>query len=162
MLTRIPFYKEVILASFSCPHCNFENNEIQSAGEIQKEGVEFRLEVREKVDLDRQMVKSDYASVSIPELELEIPPASQKGEVTTIEGVLQRVVEGLKQDQDRRLTTAPDEFQQIEDFILKVESFRRLEAVFTLVSAICVQRHLTAWHLTVREKSYVRFGSKFG
>lgn len=29
-LTRIPFFKEVVLMSFECPHCHFRNSEIQS------------------------------------------------------------------------------------------------------------------------------------
>ena len=37
-------------------------------------------------DLSRQVVKSDYASITVPEIDLEIPSNSQKGEITTIEG----------------------------------------------------------------------------
>lgn len=29
-LTRIPFFKEVVLMSFECPHCGYRNSEIQS------------------------------------------------------------------------------------------------------------------------------------
>jgi hypothetical protein len=28
LLVRIPFFKQVILMSFDCPHCNFHNNEV--------------------------------------------------------------------------------------------------------------------------------------
>lgn len=35
LLTYIPYFKEVIIASFQCDHCGERNNEIQSAGEIQ-------------------------------------------------------------------------------------------------------------------------------
>ena len=37
-------------------------------------------------DLSRQVVKSDYASITVPEIDLEIPCLSQKGEITTVEG----------------------------------------------------------------------------
>ena len=36
--TYIPYFKEVIVMSFSCPHCGERNSEIQSAGEIQPKG----------------------------------------------------------------------------------------------------------------------------
>lgn len=32
MLTRIPFFKDVILMAFYCPHCYFRNSEVQPAG----------------------------------------------------------------------------------------------------------------------------------
>lgn len=37
LLTSIPFFREVIVMSFRCEHCGFQNNEIQSAGQIRRE-----------------------------------------------------------------------------------------------------------------------------
>ncbi len=37
LLTYIPYFKEIIIASFQCDHCGERNNEVQSAGEIQGE-----------------------------------------------------------------------------------------------------------------------------
>ena len=34
LLTSIPFFQEIIVMSFHCPHCGEKNNEIQSAGII--------------------------------------------------------------------------------------------------------------------------------
>jgi len=34
LLTSIPFFREIIVMSFHCPHCGEKNNEIQSAGII--------------------------------------------------------------------------------------------------------------------------------
>jgi zinc finger protein len=36
------------------------------------------------------VVKSDYATILVPEIELEIPATSQKGEISTVEGVISR------------------------------------------------------------------------
>ena len=47
------------------------------------------------------MVKSDSASVLFPEIGFEIP-SGQKGQLTTVEGLLNRAVEGLQQDQPVR------------------------------------------------------------
>ena len=44
----------------------------------------------------RQVVKSDSATVTIPELDFEIPAATQKGSITTVEGLLSDASENLK------------------------------------------------------------------
>lgn len=79
LLTKIPFYKEVVLMSFECEHCGFKNNEIQSGGKIEERGVRITLNVQTEHDLNRQVIKSDYTSVKIVELDFEIPAQSQKG-----------------------------------------------------------------------------------
>ena len=47
------------------------------------------------------MVQADSASLTIPELD-EVPAHTQEGGLTTVEGILTRAVEGLKQDQPLR------------------------------------------------------------
>jgi len=37
LLTSIPYFKEIVVSSFSCDHCGYRDTEIQSAGEIQRE-----------------------------------------------------------------------------------------------------------------------------
>lgn len=46
LLTKIPFFREIIVSSFSCEHCGWNNTEIQSAGRIQDQGVCYTLSVR--------------------------------------------------------------------------------------------------------------------
>jgi zinc finger protein len=65
--------------SFDCEHCGFRNNELQSGSKIEDRGVKITLDVKEPRDLNRQIVKSDFTSLHIPELEFEIPAQSQKG-----------------------------------------------------------------------------------
>lgn len=36
LLTSIPFFREIIVMSFRCEHCGWQNNEIQSAGTIRR------------------------------------------------------------------------------------------------------------------------------
>ena len=88
--------------SFHCEIFGFSNNEIQSGGVIQEKGLKIKVIIENERDLSRQVVKSDFASVNIPELELEIPPKGQKGEISTVEGILQRTVAALMQDQPVR------------------------------------------------------------
>uniref|UniRef100_A0A673YV68 Zinc finger protein ZPR1 n=1 Tax=Salmo trutta TaxID=8032 RepID=A0A673YV68_SALTR len=79
LLTKIPFFKEIIISSFTCPNCSWSNTEIQSAGRIQDQGITYTLNVKSKQDMNREVVKADSATTRIPELDFEIPPYTQKG-----------------------------------------------------------------------------------
>lgn len=79
MLTRIPFYRDVVISSFSCENCGFQNNSVESANKIQDKGVRIKLLVKDETDLNREMVKSDFATFRIPIIDFEIPPLTQKG-----------------------------------------------------------------------------------
>lgn len=65
--------------SFECEHCGYKNNEIQSGEKIQEKGCLLRCKITTTPDLNRQVIKSDYATVKIPELDFEIPAQSKKG-----------------------------------------------------------------------------------
>nr|XP_046238317.1 zinc finger protein ZPR1 [Scatophagus argus] len=133
LLTKIPFFKEVIVSSFSCPHCSWSNTEIQSAGRIQDQGVCYTLKVKTKHDLNREVVKADSATTRVLELDFEIPPFTQKGALTTIEGLLDRAVAGLEQDQPVRRATDPEVAEKIDKFIQKLRKLKEVENEFTLV-----------------------------
>lgn len=120
--------------SFTCNDCGYQNNEIQSGSVIPERGIKITLAVKEKKDLNRQLVKSDHTSIQIPELNFEIPSKSQKGEVTTVEGIIDRVVTGLEQDQSARREQHPEVAEQIDTFIKSLENLKDLENPFTLVS----------------------------
>lgn len=133
LLTKIPFYKETIIASFSCEHCGYENNEIQPAGEIEPNGCKITLEIKSPKDLNRRVVKSDRTNVKFVELDFEIPAQSQKGEVTTIEGIIDRSINGLEQDQPIRRIEHPDVAAQIDAFVDKLRNLKSVDTPFTIV-----------------------------
>lgn len=54
-------------------------------------------------------------------------------EITTIEGVIERTITGLKQDQDLRAKEYPKIATQIEEFIGKLSKLKNLETPFTMV-----------------------------
>lgn len=133
LLTKIPHYKDVVLMSFECEHCGYQNNEIQSGGKIAEKGVKITLQVVTQQDLNRQVVKSDYTSVHIPHLDFEIPAQSQKGEVTTIEGIIDRSIRALEQDQSRRREEFPDTADEIDLFISKLHALKIVEEPFAII-----------------------------
>lgn len=55
-----------------------------------------------------------------------------------MEGVLQRVIAGLNQDQDRRRENDLESAEKIDQFIKKVEHLLNLQEIFTLVGKICL------------------------
>uniref|UniRef100_A0A669QHN4 Zinc finger protein 259 n=1 Tax=Phasianus colchicus TaxID=9054 RepID=A0A669QHN4_PHACC len=133
LLTRIPFFKEIIVSSFTCESCSWSNTEIQSAGRIQEQGVRCALAVASRQDMNREIVKTDCATIRIPELDFEIPAFSQKGVLTTIEGIIDRAVMGLEQDQPVRRATDKEVASKIDDFISKLKQLKEVHSPFTFI-----------------------------
>ena len=113
LLTYIPYFREVIVVSFFCPHCGNRNNEIQSAGQIQPKGCLYTVHVTTPADLNRQVVKSEFCTVKIPELQIEIP--NKKGQLTTIEGIISDTLRDLELDQPLRKHMQPEAYAKIEE-----------------------------------------------
>lgn len=100
LLTRIPFFREIVIMSFECPECHFKNAEIQSAGEIQQRGIRYKFRLESVADLQRQVVKSDTCVFRIEDIDLEIPAG--RGQLTNLEGLLSMVRQDLEAKQDER------------------------------------------------------------
>ncbi|KAI1780896.1 zinc finger protein zpr1 [Hypoxylon cercidicola] len=117
LLTAIPYFREVILMSFSCDKCGFSNSEIQSAGTIQPKGSNYLLRLTEMPDFERQVVKSDTAVVKFIELDLEVPAG--RGQLTNVEGLLSTIVDDLELGQEARMEQAPEVHAKIDEIIKK-------------------------------------------
>ncbi|KAF2266962.1 zinc finger protein-like protein zpr1 [Lojkania enalia] len=118
LLTKIPYFREIVIMSFECPHCNFKNNEIQPAGEIQQRGIKYTLRVDRPDDISRQIIKSDTAIFRIEDIDLEIPPG--RGQLTNVEGILNMVAQDLEQKQDERKTVMPEVYEKIQGVIQSI------------------------------------------
>eukprot|EP00768_Dysnectes_brevis_P006958 gnl/Dysnectes_brevis/568_a627_3299.p1 GENE.gnl/Dysnectes_brevis/568_a627_3299~~gnl/Dysnectes_brevis/568_a627_3299.p1 ORF type:complete len:484 (-),score=152.62 gnl/Dysnectes_brevis/568_a627_3299:101-1513(-) len=92
---RIPYFRECLLMAAKCEDCGFKSIEVKSAGAIAPNGRRTVLHVRDPSDLSRDVLKSDSASVVIPELELELSPGTMGGVYTTVEGLLTMVRDEL-------------------------------------------------------------------
>lgn len=132
MLTRIPHFREVILSSFSCDECSYKDSEVQFGGSIKEKGQRISITVKNSKDMNRQLVKSDWASIAIPELDFEQPP-SKKGEITTIEGLLDRITCGIEQYQPVRRIQDPETAAKLDDFLQKVAELKSIKKEFTLI-----------------------------
>ncbi|KAL8769524.1 MAG: hypothetical protein Q9209_004585 [Squamulea sp. 1 TL-2023] len=114
-LTKIPYFREIIIMSFSCDHCGFENTDVQSAGQIQERGSKFTLKVTEVDDMERQIVKSDIAILRLETLDIEVPAG--RGRLTNIEGVVCDILKDLESGQRQRRLEDPDLWQKIDDLV---------------------------------------------
>jgi zinc finger protein len=98
----IPFFRSVIIAAFSCPHCGFRSSDLHTMS-YDDRGIRYELEVTQRSDLDREVVRTEYATVSVPAIEFEIPfNPERKGEVTTVEGILTGAIRSIEEGQPLR------------------------------------------------------------
>ncbi|GLB40584.1 putative zinc-finger protein zpr1 [Lyophyllum shimeji] len=121
MLTSIPYFREVIVMSFRCEHCGTQNNEIQAASTIREEGTVYTARILDRSDLDRQIVRSPTCEVAIPELQLTLPP-TQRGQLTTVEGLIRDVYSDLNMDQPLRRIQDPDGYNTIQALLDKLKA----------------------------------------
>ena len=73
LITRIPFFREVVISSFECKHCGFTNRSVDPAAPIQKKGKRFTLDVRCSNDLDRRVIQPSHSEIRIPSLDSSFP-----------------------------------------------------------------------------------------
>ena len=82
----------------STVHSPSRNNEVQFTGTFGERGVRYTLQLKagDAEGRSRQVVKSDSATVRVPELDFEIPAATQKGTISTVEGLLSDAASNLR------------------------------------------------------------------
>lgn len=122
LLHKVPRFRELVIASFYCEHCGERNNEVSFGGEIQEKGCIYELNVTKPEDLNRQIIKSDSASVHIRDLDFEIPPMTQKGSVNTLEGLLKRAANDLASLQPLRMIQSPEIGAKVAEVIEALEA----------------------------------------
>ncbi|SCO93024.1 zinc finger protein, putative [Plasmodium malariae] len=92
----IPGFKKCLILSYVCANCNFKTSEIKSSGEINPRGKKIILTVRNKCDLNRFVIKSETASIHIPIVDLTSEYGTLGGTLTTVEGLIIKIIESLE------------------------------------------------------------------
>jgi zinc finger protein len=115
---KIPFFKEILLESFSCDHCGWKNNTVKSAGQIQEKGTKFTFKLDTMRDFQRQVVRSDTGIFRIEDLGLEMPPAP--GQFTNLEGLISKIKTDLENDQPARKEASLDLYNALQAIIEKL------------------------------------------
>jgi zinc finger protein len=135
LLSRIPYFREVVIMSFQCDHCGLSSSEVQPAAEISEKASRFILTIHissAHQDLNRQVIKSGTATVKIPDLEFEIPP-SGRGEINTIEGFLSNIADSLTVQQANRYLSDESLANKIQAIINQIREMASGERGFTFI-----------------------------
>ena len=84
--------------AFTCTNCGNRSTEVKVGGSISDKGKRITLKVLNNEDLKRDVFKSDSASLRIPEIDFELSCGTLGGVYTTIEGLLEKVADNLKEN----------------------------------------------------------------
>ncbi|KNZ72095.1 Zinc finger protein zpr1 [Termitomyces sp. J132] len=91
----IPYFKDILIMSTNCDRCGYRDNEVKSGSAISEKGKKIILKVEDREDLSRDILKSETAGLSIPEIDLVLQHGTLGGRFTTLEGILNQVYEEL-------------------------------------------------------------------
>lgn len=120
LLRNIPFFKDIVIISFFCEHCQFKNHEFTPLTPLADQGVKLTLKVSKQEDLNRMIIANVNSVIYIPEIDFEVPKIP-KGLVSTIQGALNNFAEDLSYLQEQRKEAAPDVHAKVEETINKLE-----------------------------------------
>lgn len=127
MYTKVPYFKEIMISAFNCENCGFKNSEATFAGKLEDFGVKYEVNVINLVAFNRLIVKSEYATIRVPECGLELPPQTQKGSIKTIEGYFDATIEGLLELQPERRKYDPATATKIDEYIAVLKDYRDMK-----------------------------------
>jgi zinc finger protein len=119
---KVPFFKEILLESFSCDHCGFSNNTVKYAGQIQEKGSKYTFRIDEAADWQRQIVRNDTGVFRIEDIDLEMPPGP--GQFTNLEGLFTKIQTDLAHDQPVRKAASPELHDALEAIISKIQDMQ--------------------------------------
>ncbi|KAL4996085.1 ZPR1 zinc-finger domain-containing protein [Aspergillus recurvatus] len=119
LLLRVPFFRDIILESFECEHCHFKDNSVKSAGQIQEKGSVYTLDVENEDDMQRQVIRSDVSIFKVESPGIEMPKG--ESQLTTVEGVIQKIHESLSSEQPLRKVQAPELHDALVPIIDKLQ-----------------------------------------
>lgn len=104
---EIPHFGKVLETTIQCPECGFRHSDIIALE--QNDPAKYIIEIN-KNNLSVRVVRSQSATVTIPELGIKVEPGPKsEGYVTNIEGVLTRFEDAVK----KALNLFDDEESQI-------------------------------------------------
>ncbi|RMJ22375.1 zinc finger protein ZPR1 [Aspergillus sp. HF37] len=125
LLLRVPFFREIILESFECPHCHIKDNSVKSAGQIQDQGAKYMLDVQNEDDMQRQVIRSDVSIFKVETLGIEMPKG--ESQLSTVEGVVQKIHQSLSSEQPLRKVQAPELHDALAPIVENLEKIMNRE-----------------------------------
>ncbi|CAI9773335.1 unnamed protein product [Fraxinus pennsylvanica] len=134
-VTNIPYFQEVIVMASACDACGYRNSEVKPGGCIPLKGKKIKVHVKNTYDLNRDVIKSDTASVKIPEIDLELASGTLGGQVTTVEGLISKISESLERVHGFTFGDSLDDSRKNKwkEFRVRLDKLKSLEEPWTLI-----------------------------
>ena len=126
---EIPHFGKVLETTIQCKKCGFKHSDVISLE--QNEPAKYSLKIS-KETLSVRVVRSQSATVSIPELGVKVEPGPKsEGYVTNVEGVLTRFDSAVK----KALNLFDDEESQknAKDTLNKIQELKKGNGTATLI-----------------------------
>ena len=118
--------------AFVCDHCGYRNSEIKEGGGIGEKGKKITFEIKTPEDLNRDIFKSATSKFEIKDLEFEMAPGSLGSLYTTIEGLLDKLIRELEENNPFGKGDSANDKKFIE-FIDKLKVLKDGNKPFTLI-----------------------------
>ena len=118
-----------------CEVCGAKTNEVKAGGGIEPQGKKITLRITDPTDMSRDVLKSETCSITIPELEFEMGGQAIGSRFTTIEGLMNNIMENILQNSfwGGGDGLAPDIADKLEKFKEKFAKFQEAKEFFTLI-----------------------------
>jgi zinc finger protein len=127
----IPFFKEIIINSFKCQECGYKCVDVKGGGGMSEKATKFTLKVNSWKDLNRDIFKSETASICIPEIDFETDSGSLGSMFTTIEGILEKIESNIKNMPFSQGDS--NEANLLDKFCQNIRDLTKLEKPFTII-----------------------------
>lgn len=114
---EIPFFGPVYLYSMTCEACKFHKADVEA--ESTQDPVKYTLDIESEEDMKIRVVKSSQATIKIPRIATITPGPASNGYVTNVEGVLNRLLNEIKDAKDN--AEEEDERKKAKRLIKKLQ-----------------------------------------
>lgn len=126
---KIPYFGEILESTIVCSECGYRHSDTICLE--QKEPVYYSLSIN-KNNINTRVVKSQTATLSIPELGLKVEPGPKsQGYVSNVEGVLNRFESAVETAME--WTEEQDVTENALKIIEKIENIKSGEESATLI-----------------------------
>lgn len=134
-VTDVPHFKDVVLLVTQCEQCGYRDAEVKPMGVVSEKGRRITLRVTSTDDMKRDLLKSDTASVTIPELDLELLPGTLGGKYTTLEGMVEDIRDQLTRFNPFAMgdSTQPEQKAKMDLFVERLGGLSDVTEPWTFV-----------------------------
>ncbi|KAF5313914.1 hypothetical protein D9619_013049 [Psilocybe cf. subviscida] len=130
---NIPYFKDILIMSTNCEHCGYRDNEVKSGSAISQQGKRIILMCEDREDLSRDILKSETAGMTIPEIDLVLTHGTLGGRFTTVEGILEQIFEELAEKAFVGDSSETEERSKYQEFLVGLKAVKNAERPFTII-----------------------------